>query len=668
MRPAAACALGLLTVGTAGAFPAAVRAQVRTLSAIPASDSIVLIVAGRLPYRFGFRVERRASPAGPATGAGEWRPVYPGIVRAVREPADAIALIGDRMETVQLATGALVELEAIRRLEVDAGLGTLLSALVPAVGRVTARRLVDTAVAPGAAYEYRVTVLGPDDAPDGSPFLRRAVAAPLPTPSVTALAARTSRDAVTLTWRYPEFADGADAVLGFRVLRQVSGDSARTPLTILPVLRTAKQPYLFVDRDVIGGSRYTYLVVPVDGAGVEPGGAARIGVAFGDREPPPVPREVVTQPGQERVRVVWAAAPTPDVAGYVVERSVGGTRVWTRLTRGTIPRDVPEFTDTVARAGDVYFYRVAAVDSAGNLGPFTSGISATPYDAEPPSPPTGVTVTAARRRVTVRWTPSTTPGDRGAYIYRGPVGQPDQQITAVAIRGGLFIDSSSAVVPGRRLVYRVVALDRFYNQSKSPGDTVQVPDDEPPAPPGPLVATVRPDGSVELRVTASASLDVAAYELARERGPQGSVSVPLGRLPVGAPLVARDSGLRIGDRAVYRVTAIDSAGNRSAPIRDSVSLVDNVPPSPPRFAAATLQPGGVRVEWERVVHPRLAGYHVYRSTAAAGGYGRITRAPVTALQFVDPAGTAASFYVVRAVDVAGHESDPSPWARAERRP
>jgi hypothetical protein len=63
------------------------------------------------------------------------------------------------------------------------------------------------------------------------------------------------------------------------------------------------------------------------------------------------------------------------------------------------------------------------------------------------------------------------------------------------------------------------------------------------------------------------------------------------------------------------------------------------------------------------VDARLVGYHVYRSTESTAGFVRITTRPVTDAPFVDAAGRRGVYYRVHAVDRAGNESLPSPYAR-----
>jgi hypothetical protein len=90
---------------------------------------------------------------------------------------------------------------------------------------------------------------------------------------------------------------------------------------------------------------------------------------------------------------------------------------------------------------------------------------------------------------------------------------------------------------------------------------------------------------------------------------------------------------------------------------------DRTAPAAPRTLSATREPGGTAVvlDWADGRAADLAGYHVFRATAAGGPYRRLTRSPIVRPTFRDagaPAGTAL-FYVVRAVDTSANESRPS---------
>ena len=91
--------------------------------------------------------------------------------------------------------------------------------------------------------------------------------------------------------------------------------------------------------------------------------------------------------------------------------------------------------------------------------------------------------------------------------------------------------------------------------------------------------------------------------------------------------------------------------------------VDLTPPAAPTgLTVASDGPGSVSLTW--VATPGAASYAVYRSLFTGGGYQRV--ATTSATTFADsglPNGM-SQYYVVRALDAAGNESDPSNEVRA----
>lgn len=119
----------------------------------------------------------------------------------------------------------------------------------------------------------------------------------------------------------------------------------------------------------------------------------------------------------------------------------------------------------------------------------------------------------------------------------------------------------------------------------------------------------------------------------------------------------------------YRVAAIAAAGppaiqsDPSAPAR--VNFRDLVPPPAPASVDALVEPKMVRLIWDAVDAPDLAGYKVYRSEGM--GHGNdikdigtipVVAAPLTTTTFSDPSVDLgiAYRYAVTAVDKSGNES------------
>ena len=84
----------------------------------------------------------------------------------------------------------------------------------------------------------------------------------------------------------------------------------------------------------------------------------------------------------------------------------------------------------------------------------------------------------------------------------------------------------------------------------------------------------------------------------------------------------------------------------------------HTPPSPPKRLAGKPGDGSVSLSWAANPETDIAGYNVYRSLSAGGGYVKLNNAPLTAMSYTDStlANGTAYYYTVSAVDKDGDES------------
>jgi hypothetical protein len=176
--------------------------------------------------------------------------------------------------------------------------------------------------------------------------------------------------AVNLSWSAPA-SNGGAAVTGYNLYRGTSpGAESPTPVA------TNITGLSFTDTGLTDGTTYYYTVTAVNAVGISPqsGEASATPQAVA----PSAPLNVVASAGNAQVTVSWsvpASTGGAPVTGYNVYRgtSPGGespTPVATNVT-------TTSFADTGLTNGTTYYYKVAAVNSAG-VSPQSSEASATP--------------------------------------------------------------------------------------------------------------------------------------------------------------------------------------------------------------------------------------------------------------------------------------------------
>jgi hypothetical protein len=158
-------------------------------------------------------------------------------------------------------------------------------------------------------------------------------------------------------------------------------------------------------RDTLDGrglGRFLYRVRTVDASGAAgPWSATFPVVEVRDVTAPKTPTVLSAAGDENAVVITWRRGTEPDLAGYRVWRradpddlaDVRRLPVHAELPPDTAASDGAlsyTWTDRGLAATGTWFYRLAAVDTAGNVSAPTGVLRARPIDTEPPEPPTWV--------------------------------------------------------------------------------------------------------------------------------------------------------------------------------------------------------------------------------------------------------------------------------------
>jgi hypothetical protein len=186
-----------------------------------------------------------------------------------------------------------------------------------------------------------------------------------------------------------------------------------------------------------------------------------------------------------------------------------------------------------------------------------------------------------------------------------------------------------------------------------------------PMPPASLTATAKPEGVVlawtkpDKAATGAAKPFLLGYNVYRATSSEGfdELATPINPAPVNA---ATYTDVPPYGAYQYRVSAVSAAGPpriESEPSAvASATYKDLLPPPPPATVTALVETKSVRLVWDEVTAPDLAGYLVYRTEGTAKI--KLTGGPVTATHFsdisVDPG--ISYYYTVTSLDKSGNES------------
>jgi chitodextrinase len=174
---------------------------------------------------------------------------------------------------------------------------------------------------------------------------------------------------------------------------------------------------------------------------------------------PLAPTNPTPTAGDQQVALSWTASTESGgtVAGYRVYRN--GTQI--AQIMGT------NYTDSGLTDGTTYSYYVRAYDTAGNLSPASSTVSAMPVDTTPPSVPSSVTASPGDGQVALSWSAST--DNVGVAGYK-------------VFRSGKLIGSTSStsysdtgLTDGTTYSYTVTAYDAAGNTSAQSTSVTSAP-------------------------------------------------------------------------------------------------------------------------------------------------------------------------------------------------
>jgi hypothetical protein len=244
-------------------------------------------------------------------------------------------------------------------------------------------------------YTVRTGVSGERASVDSNPAKLPVYPAPQP---ASELRANLTEKSVDLTWNPVEAPSGATpaAAVDYRVYRADLGaeppgapgppgtevSSKAVPQGVLSSIALVHTP-AYQDTTISVSHTYRYVVRSVAQFGadmVESLDSNDAVVSVMDIFPPAAPEDLVAvivpaTPGAPTyVELSWSISPEADLAGYQVYRSGQPDTPGERL--GDELLSAPTFRDMNVTAGQRYFYRVRAVDHAGNESPFSAGAQA----------------------------------------------------------------------------------------------------------------------------------------------------------------------------------------------------------------------------------------------------------------------------------------------------
>lgn len=190
-----------------------------------------------------------------------------------------------------------------------------------------------------------------------------------------------SETAITITWTAPtQNIDQSTPpnLLGYNVYRTIQSKPEADPK---PINREPVNGTQYSDKTFKFDEHYSYFVRSVslgtEGMPVESLNSNSLALSQPDKYPPAAPDLLAPSVGPGRIALFWSLNSEPDLAGYLLFRSIDQNlpKPWTLITPAGF--DKTTFTDTNVETGKTYYYYVQAVDKAGNVSRSSQVVSET---------------------------------------------------------------------------------------------------------------------------------------------------------------------------------------------------------------------------------------------------------------------------------------------------
>ncbi|RXR21129.1 hypothetical protein EQG63_04085 [Flavobacterium amnicola] len=280
-------------------------------------------------------------------------------------------------------------------------------------------------------------------------------------------------------------------------------------------------------------------------------------------------------------------------------------------------------------------------------------------DATPPSVVKGVKAECKNDEVVLAWQASKDKDLSGYNVLKSTdKGKTFAKVNAQLLSEVKYVEKLEAAASGT-FQYKIEALDKSNNSSKSNPVSVFAPDHHAPAIPREVASKVE-KGKITLSWNSNNEKDLSGYRIYRGlKDDDENEMLLLNVTPQAQTTFVDTFNEKAGTKFIYKVTAVDKAFNESPQAAVWVQLPDVVPPSAPFLNDATYEREQVNLKWDAITNDAILGYDVYR--VFEDKEEKINRTPVTTTTFSDTENTKRGVlqYYIKAIDSAKLESKPS---------
>jgi fibronectin type 3 domain-containing protein len=253
--------------------------------------------------------------------------------------------------------------------------------------------------------------------------------------------AESPANSITISWNAVTQAER------YNIYRATTSTGTYTKVTASAVTGTA-----YTDTGLISSTTYYYKVSAVNGAGES--GQSAYASATTQQAVPSTPTGVTaTAFSSSSISISWNTVSS--ATGYYIYRAITSTGTYTKVTASAVTGT--SYADTGLTASTTYYYKVSAVNSAGESGLSAYMYATTQSDSySAPNAPTGVSAQALSSDcILISW--NTVSGASGYYIYRADSAYGHYSYVGYIDKANYFEDSG--LFPSTTYYYKVSATN-----------------------------------------------------------------------------------------------------------------------------------------------------------------------------------------------------------------
>jgi uncharacterized protein len=363
----------------------------------------------------------------------------------------------------------------------------------------------------------------------------------------------------------------------------------------------------YVDSVKVNYQKFYYRITGIDAFGdISPYSKQMVGFAK-DLTPPKVPIKVSKKvENNSRIVISWEMPVPipPDLKGFMIFRGGYIEGAYQNLTPTPLSPSARSFADQNPIAYKGRYYKIAVIDTAGNIA-YAAPIAATIEDKTPPIAPTQLNIKIDTNGIaTLQWPQNPEEDIAGYKIYRSYQRDDEnyRSITNLAIADTIFTDTLPTNSLTHLAYYKIVAIDWSNNHSEfSAPFVVAIPDKIPPS--SPLIKSIVSNTHhLLLNIIPSPSNDVVEYIIYRQEDNNKPQIIKRIQGFKGQPFAIKDSNVVHQKSYQYSIVARDAKGLISKPSYEvPVSFFDvsaNQVAAPINVKASYDSiKKGIKVEW-----------------------------------------------------------------------